>query len=88
MFLARRVESDLDEEVRSHLEMLAEENIQAGMSPEEARRAARIELGGVDQLKEQVHQVQAATGFTRFLGIAVTASDNFARIRASRPSLS
>ena len=28
-FLARRVESDLDEEVRSHLEMLTEENIQS-----------------------------------------------------------
>ncbi len=59
IFLAGRVESDLDKEVQSHLEMLTEENIQSGMSPQEARRAARIELGGVDQLKEQVHQVQA-----------------------------
>src|SRR5262249_46384930 len=52
IFLAHRVESDLDEEVRSHLEMLTEENLQAGMSPHEARRAARVELGGIDQLKE------------------------------------
>lgn len=59
IFLARRVERDLDEEVRSHLEMLTEENMQAGMAPEEARRAARIEVGGIDQLKGQVHQVQA-----------------------------
>jgi len=68
MFLARRVESDLDEEVRSHLEMLTEENIQAGMSPEEARRAARIELGGVDQVKQQVHQVQAGNWLYQILG--------------------
>jgi predicted permease len=59
ILLARRVESDLDEEVRSHLEMLTDENIQAGMPAEEARRAARIELGGIDHVKEQVHEVQA-----------------------------
>jgi len=57
--LARRVESDLDEEVRSHLDMLTEENLRAGMPLHEARRAARIELGGIDQVKEQVHEVQA-----------------------------
>ena len=61
ILLARRVESELDEEVRSHLEMLTEENIRAGMPAQEARRAAQIELGGIDQLKEQVHQVQAGS---------------------------
>ena len=56
LFLSRRAEVDLDREVHSHLEMLAEENLRAGMSPEEARRAARIELGGVEQVKEQVRE--------------------------------
>ena len=54
LFLSRRVEVDLDQEVHSHLEMLTEENIRAGMSPKEAQRAARIELGGIEQVKEQV----------------------------------
>ena len=54
LFLSRRVEVDLDQEVRSHLEMLIAENIRAGMPPHEAQRAARIELGGVEQVKEQV----------------------------------
>src|SRR6202795_3870436 len=54
LFLSRRVESDLDQEIHSHLEMLTEENIRAGMPPHEAHRAARIELGGVEQVKEQV----------------------------------
>lgn len=58
LFSSRRVESDLDQEIRSHLEMLTEENVQAGMSPEEAKRAARIALGGVDQVKHKVHDVQ------------------------------
>ena len=52
----RRVDKDIDEEVQSHLEMLTEENIRDGMSPGEARRAARIELGGIEQLKEQVRE--------------------------------
>ena len=54
LFLSRRVEADLDQEVHAHLEMLIAENIRAGMQPREARRAARIELGGVEQVKEQV----------------------------------
>ena len=54
LFLSRRVDADLDQEVRSHLEMLVAENIRAGMPPYEAQRAARIELGGVEQVKEQV----------------------------------
>src|SRR6266403_6235325 len=54
LFLSRRVEADLDQEVHAHLEMLIAENIRAGMPPHEAQRAARIELGGVEQVKEQV----------------------------------
>jgi putative ABC transport system permease protein len=56
LFSARSVEADLDEEVQSHLEMLIEENIRAGMPLEEAQRAARIELGGIEQVKEQVRE--------------------------------
>ncbi len=56
LFATRRVEVDLNEEVHSHLEMLTEENIRAGMPPNEARRAARIELGGIEQVKEQVRE--------------------------------
>jgi predicted permease len=54
LFLSRRVEADLDREVHAHLELLIEENIRAGMPPHEAQRAARMELGGVEQVKEQV----------------------------------
>jgi putative ABC transport system permease protein len=41
--------------------MLVEENIRAGMSPKEAQRAARIELGGIEQVKEQVREVRVGT---------------------------
>src|SRR6266481_4361358 len=59
IFLPHRADVDLDQEVRSHLEMLADENIRAGMQPHEAQRAARIELGGVEQVKEQVRDSRA-----------------------------
>jgi putative ABC transport system permease protein len=55
-FRTRHVEQDLHEEVRSHLEMLKEEKMRAGMTPDEAQRAARIELGGIEQVKEQVRE--------------------------------
>src|SRR5580700_9283319 len=55
-FLSRRVDGDLDQEVHAHLELLIAENIRAGMPPEEAQRAARIELGGIEQVKEQVRE--------------------------------
>src|SRR6266850_1486500 len=59
LFSPHRADIDLDQEVRSHLEMLTDENIRAGMPPREAQRAARIELGGVEQVKEQVRDSRA-----------------------------
>lgn len=56
IFSSRRLDTDLEDEVQSHLEMLKEENIGAGMSQEEAQRAAHIELGGIQQVKEQVRE--------------------------------
>ncbi|HEV3076508.1 MAG TPA: permease prefix domain 1-containing protein, partial [Thermoanaerobaculia bacterium] len=51
-FAARRLDDDLDDELRSHLAMLAEENRRRGMDPEEAARAARRRLGQVTRIKE------------------------------------
>src|SRR5262245_15723933 len=52
LFLKRRLERELEEEIRSHLEMQIEDNLRQGMSPEDARRAARLRFGGVEQVKE------------------------------------
>src|SRR5262245_42648995 len=56
LFLTRRIEQDLDLEVRSHLQLLIDENLHAGMSRQEADRSARIELGGAEQVKQQVRE--------------------------------
>jgi predicted permease len=59
IFAKRRNDLDLDDEVHSYVHLLAEEKMRGGMNPDEACRAARIELGGVEQVKEQVREVRA-----------------------------
>jgi predicted permease len=44
---------DLEAEMASHLDLAVEENMQQGMSPEEARRKALIRFGGMEQAKEE-----------------------------------
>ena len=51
-FRRHKIETELSEEMRTHLEMQTEANLAAGMAPEEARYAAHRQLGGVDQAKE------------------------------------
>jgi macrolide transport system ATP-binding/permease protein len=51
-FRRRRLEHDLDEELRSHLEMATEINLNKGMSPEDARCEAVRSFGGIEQTKE------------------------------------
>lgn len=48
-----RAERDLAREVASHLALLEEEYLRRGMSEEEARRQARLAMGGVEQTKER-----------------------------------
>jgi predicted permease len=59
LFRKDAVEADLDGELRAYLEQLTDRNLRAGMDPQEACRAARMELGGLDQVKEEVRQVRA-----------------------------
>jgi predicted permease len=63
----RAVDQDFANELDSHLDMLADENIRRGMPPEEARRAARIKLGGVTQLKETNRELRSLPVIETFL---------------------
>src|SRR6266581_283388 len=51
-FRRRRLEDDLDEELRSRMEMAIELNLRKGMTAEDARREALRSFGGVEQTKE------------------------------------
>ncbi|HET9369827.1 MAG TPA: ABC transporter permease [Vicinamibacterales bacterium] len=50
----RAIERELDEEIRHHLDLSAEDHRRRGLSAAEARAAARRDFGGVDQAMEQV----------------------------------
>jgi predicted permease len=69
LFAHRRLEQELDEEVRFHLEMQIEDNVKAGMSPVEARYAAMRGFGGVEPMKETYRERRT------FVPVETTAQD-------------
>ncbi len=54
LFLKRKLDADMSEEMRLHLELQTAENIARGMAPDAARHAAHRGFGGAEQLKERV----------------------------------
>jgi putative ABC transport system permease protein len=66
-FLRRRSDGELDAEIRAYMNELIEEKIRAGLSFEEARRQARIEAGGIEQVKEEVRAARAGAWFDALL---------------------
>jgi predicted permease len=62
-----RVEQELDEELRFHLEHKIEEGIAKGLSPTEARYAAMRAMDGLEQQKEQVRDMRRIHWLTDFL---------------------
>ena len=55
------VDRELTEEVGSYVELLVEKKMKEGMNGKEARRAAMVEVGGIEQVKEEVRA--GRTGF-------------------------
>jgi predicted permease len=54
-----QVDRDLDEEMRAVFNLLVDEKVQSGLSLEQARRAAKLELGGIEPVKQQVREERA-----------------------------
>ncbi|MGB7723034.1 MAG: ADOP family duplicated permease [Bryobacteraceae bacterium] len=67
--LMRRRESDaeLQDEIATHLELAAAENLRRGMPPEEARRLAAVRFGSVTSAKEGVWEVRGLPGLASCL---------------------
>jgi len=53
---APRPQPEFDDELSFHIVQSTDRNIAAGMSPDEARRQALIELGGIERTREQAYQ--------------------------------
>jgi len=60
LFSRSRVEQDIEDELRSHIEMRVEDNLGAGMSPEQARRDALLRFGNPVGTKERVAAMDVA----------------------------
>ncbi|MGB6625500.1 MAG: permease prefix domain 1-containing protein, partial [Candidatus Acidiferrales bacterium] len=53
LFRRRQADQELDEELQYHVELKTSANIAKGITPREARRAALLEMGGVEKRKEE-----------------------------------
>jgi len=58
LFRKEKLDRELSEELSTHLELHIEDNLRAGMSPEEARRVALLKLGGIEQTQESVRDLR------------------------------
>jgi predicted permease len=54
LFHKEKVEQEMDEELRGYLDAAVKEKMRSGMTQDEARRAARVEMGSVDAVKEEI----------------------------------
>jgi putative ABC transport system permease protein len=67
LFLKDRAELDLSDEIQFHLQNQIDEFVAQGMNPQEARRAARQSLGGVEQVKEECRDMRRTNLIENFL---------------------
>jgi predicted permease len=58
LFHKDRVDQEFTEEIQAYLDMVTEENIRQGFTPQEARRNALVEVGGVEQVQERVREIR------------------------------
>src|ERR1051325_7224403 len=67
LFANSRVEAELAKEIGAHLTLLEDEYLRQGMTPEDARRAARLAYGGVEQAKQLHRDERGFEGLDRIL---------------------
>jgi len=67
LFRWAQADQELDEELRDHLERKTEGYIAQGMTQEEARRRARINLGGIEQTKEKCRDARRVNWIQDFV---------------------
>jgi macrolide transport system ATP-binding/permease protein len=53
LFARRKADQELDEELRDHLDQKTQQLVAQGISPQEARRTALLEMGGLEKRKEE-----------------------------------
>ena len=66
LFRGEREDAELREEMAFHLEMQEAANLAAGMTPREAKRAARHKLGGTERFMEEARDERGVRGVLDF----------------------
>ena len=66
-FRSNQVDQEMKEELREHLDQQIRENIAKGMSPEEARRAALLAIGGLAQIEQQCRDAHGKSAMRDFV---------------------
>ena len=66
-FHPNRADEEMKEELREHLETQTSENVEKGMSPEEARRSAILAMGGLAQIEQQCRDARGGSFWQDFL---------------------
>jgi predicted permease len=64
---SKEVEQDLADEVGSYLDLIVDEKIASGLPPDEARRAALVEMGGIEHVKESARDVRMGRHLETFV---------------------
>src|ERR1700746_538216 len=67
LFRRAQADQELDDELRDHLERATEAYVGKGMAPEEAQRRARLDLGGIEQTKEQCRDARRVNWIQDFV---------------------
>jgi len=62
LFARKRMEMELDKELRFHFEAQVADKVRGGVPESEARRLTRIEFGGIDQIKEDCRESRGTMG--------------------------
>lgn len=84
LFRKNALDAQLDTELRFHIDKLTNDNIAAGMAPDEARRQAILEFGGREQVKEDLRDVHRAS----FVETAISNLKSAFRFIRKSPSFS
>src|SRR5579862_7769901 len=67
LFFRKRLEAELDKELRFHFESQVSDKVRSGIQEAEARRLTRIEFGGIEQIKEDCRERRGTMGLESFL---------------------
>jgi len=62
-FRRNQLDDDLEKELTAYAELVSAEKVRCGMSPEEASRTTRVEMGGVEQIRQSVRDIRVGVSF-------------------------